>query len=86
MFVLEKEGAWWLWLDIKIKKKYIILINLFILKSYNYTLVKYFALHRANYFILYILGFLDVCVTAEDREDAEMPLLIPGVLFGLKFF
>lgn len=58
---------------------------MFILKSYTYTLVKYFALHRTNYFILYILGFLDVCVTAENREDAEMPLLIIGVLFGSKF-
>lgn len=72
-------------MDIKSKKKYIIVVNLFILKSYNHTLVKYFALHRANYFILYILGFLYVCVTAENREDAEMPLLNLGVLFGSKF-
>lgn len=55
------------------------------MKSYVYILVECFVLYRVNYFILYILGFLDVCVIEENREDVEMFLLIFGVLFGLKF-
>lgn len=58
---------------------------MFILKSYIYILVKFFVLYRINHFILYILGFLDVCVIVENREDVEMFLLFIGVLFGLKF-